>query len=309
VRVVFMGTPQFAVPSLERLARAHDVVAVYARPDAVSGRGSDSRPAPVKVAATRLGIPVWQPSTLRDSEVVRELERLGADVVCVAAYGLILPQPVLEVARFGAINVHASLLPRWRGAAPIQRAILAGDARVGVSIMRMEAGLDTGPYCLQQSVASDGKSAVELTAELAELGAGLLISALPAIADGTATWTDQAEDEVTYATKVTKADVAPDPALTAEENLARIRAATSAAPARVLIDNRGVTVLEAVADTDPSALSAGQLQARAGGIALGASRGAMLLLRVKPDGKGEMDASAWARGARLAAGAAWGRAR
>ena len=204
MRVVFMGTPQFAVPSLERLAQAHDVVAVYTRPDAVSGRGGDPRPAAVKASAVRLGIPVRQPSTLRDSEVVRELERSEADVICVAAYGLILPEPVLEVARLGAINVHASLLPRWRGAAPIQRAILAGDAEVGVSIMRMEAGLDTGPYCLQQSVVSDAKSAIELTAELADLGAGLLISALPAIADGTVTWIDQAENEATYAEKITK---------------------------------------------------------------------------------------------------------
>ncbi len=257
----------------------------------------------------RLGIPVRQPSTLRDSEVVRELERSEADVICVAAYGLILPEPVLEVARLGAINVHASLLPRWRGAAPIQRAILAGDAEVGVSIMRMEAGLDTGPYCLQQSVVSDAKSAIELTAELADLGAGLLISALPAIADGTVTWIDQAENEATYAEKITKSDVAPDPALTAEENLARIRAASSAAPARILIDGRGVTVLEAVVDTDSSALSVGRLQAREDGIALGARGGVMLLLRVKPDGKGEMDAAAWARGARLGADAAWGRAR
>ncbi len=304
-----MGTPEFAVPSLERLALAHEVVAAYVRPDAASGRGANSRPAAVKIAAARLGIPVRQPSTLRDSEVVSELARMGADVVCVAAYGLILPEPVLEVARLGAINVHASLLPRWRGAAPIQRAILAGDARVGVSIMRMEAGLDTGPYCLQQSVASDNKSAVALTAELADLGAELLLSALPAIADGTAIWTDQVEDEATYAAKVTKADVAPDPALTAEENLARIRAATPAAPARILIADKGVTVLEAVADTDPSTLPAGRLQPRADGISLGASRGVMLLLRVKPDGKGEMDAAAWARGARLAADTPWGRAR
>jgi methionyl-tRNA formyltransferase len=309
VRVVFMGTPEFAVPSLEKLALAHDVLAVYTRPDAVSGRGGDSRPAPVKVAAARLGIPLRQPSGMRDPDVVSELARLEADVVCVAAYGLILPEPVLEGARLGAINVHASLLPRWRGAAPIQRAILAGDDRVGVSIMRMEAGLDTGPYCLQDSVASDRKSAVELTAELADLGAELLVSALPAIADGTATWTEQAEDEATYAAKVTKAEVAPEPGLTAEENLARIRAATPAAPARILIDNKGVTVLEAAADADHSALSAGKLQARPDGIALGTSRGVVLLLRVKPDGKGEMDAAAWVRGARLAADAAWGRAR
>ena len=135
------------------------------------------------------------------------------------------------------------------------------------------------------------------------------ISALPAIADGTVTWIDQAENEATYAEKITKSDVAPDPALTAEENLARIRAASSAAPARILIDGRGVTVLEAVANTDSSALSVGRLQAREAGIALGARGGVMLLLRVKPDGKGEMDAAAWARGARLGADAAWGRAR
>ena len=180
---------------------------------------------------------------------------------------------------------------------------------MGVSIMRMEEGLDTGPYCLQEGVESDEKSALELTAQLADLGAELLISALPAIADGTALWTVQAEEEVTYAAKVTKDDVAPDPALSAEENVARIRAATPAAPARILLDNKGVTVLRAAVDAGSPGLPAGKLQPRADGIALGASSGVMLVLRVKPDGKGEMDAAAWARGARLTADAGWGRAR
>ena len=309
MRVIFMGTPEFAVPSLERLALEHEVAAVYVRPNAVSGRGGVARPAAVKLAAHRLELPVRQPETLRDPETLRELVELEADVVCVAAYGLILPAPVLNAAGLGAINVHASLLPRWRGAAPIQRAILGGDTLVGVSIMRMEEGLDTGPYCLQQSVPVDEKSAGALTAELGELGARLLGSALPSIADGTAVWTPQAEDEVTYASKVTKADVAPDPALSARENVLRVQASTPAAPARILLGGKGVTLIAASASGPASGLRAGVVQQQEDGIALGTASGAMLIGRLRPDGRAEMDAAAWARGARLVPDADWKSAR
>jgi methionyl-tRNA formyltransferase len=304
-----MGTPEFAVPSLAQLHREHQVVAVYVRPDAVSGRGGSKRFAPVKLAAESLGLTVLQPATLRDPETVDALAALGADVICVAAYGLILPVGVLSAATHGAINVHASLLPRWRGAAPIQRAILAGDAEAGVSIMRMEEGLDTGPYCLQWAVAIGRKSAAELTDELAHLGAELLVAALPHIEDGTAVWTPQKEADVTYAEKVSKSDVTPDPSLSACQNLLRIQASSPAAPARIVLGGKGVTLLRACSAAPEAGVSAGSLSLGPEGILLGADSGAVLVSRLKPDGKGEMDATAWARGARLTSDAVWGSAR
>ena len=146
MRVVFMGTPEFAVPSLRALAACHDVVAVYSRPDAVSGRGGKTRPSAVTAVATELGLETRCPRPFKDPESLAAFGALEADLLVVAAYGLILPLAVLSATRLGAVNVHASLLPRWRGAAPIQRAIMAGDKITGVSIMRMEEGLDTGPY-------------------------------------------------------------------------------------------------------------------------------------------------------------------
>ena len=305
MRVIFMGTPEFAVPSLRWLAGEHDVVAVYVRPDAVSGRGKSARPAPVKLAAAELGLCVRQPGSLRDSEAVAELSALAADVICVAAYGLILPPAVLEAAPLGAVNVHASLLPRWRGAAPIQRAILAGDRQVGVSIMRMEEGLDTGPYCLQEAISVAEKSAAQLTAELGELGARMLVSALPSIADGTARWVEQDEALVTYASKVSKDETAPSPALSAHENLLRIQASLATAPARILIDGKGVTVLQAIEDSSTSGLLSGAVRGVEGGIALGTTDGGLVAVLIKPDGKAEMPAAAWARGARLTDESVW----
>jgi len=304
-----MGTPDFAVPSLKRLTSEHDVVAVYVRPDAVSGRGRTERPCAVKVAALQLGLDVRQPVSLRDAEVQAELTRSVPDIVCVAAYGLILPKAVLGVAELGAVNVHASLLPRWRGAAPIQRAILAGDEHLGVSIMQMEVGLDTGPYCLQGDVTADAKGATELTRELADLGAELLAQALPTIASGSVVWTAQAEEDATYAEKVTKNDVAPDPALDAASNVRRIRASGPAAPARILLAGKGVTLMDGAPVSSSSRMGPGEVFATDEGIVLGTVSGALQAGRVKPDGKPEMDAAAWVRGARLAEGAIWACAR
>lgn len=305
MRVVFMGTPSFAVPSLRALATAHEVAGVYTRPDAASGRGSQLRPSPVKRAAVELGLAVFQPRTLRDPEAQAELRSLAPDVVVVAAYGLILPPEVLEIPRFGCINVHASLLPKWRGAAPVQRAILAGDAVTGVAIMRMEAGLDTGPFCATGETAVDAKSADDLTAELADLGAALLIEMLPSIADGTCAWHDQDEAGVTYAEKIAKSDVALDPELTAQEALRRLRASSAQAPARARIADKAVTVLAAGHGTDAVVAPGTALQTKTG-VVLGFSDGSVEVTRIKPEGKGEMDAAAWARGARLGESSTWG---
>lgn len=170
--MVFMGTPEFAVPSLRAaVAAGHRVIAAYTQPPRPAGRGKRLQPSPVQIAAQALGIAVFSPQTLRDAAAQAEFAAHDADVAVVAAYGLILPAAVLAAPRLGCLNVHASILPRWRGAAPIQRAILAGDVETGVTIMQMERGLDTGPMRLVRTIPVEGKSAGELTAELAELGA------------------------------------------------------------------------------------------------------------------------------------------
>lgn len=304
MRVVFMGTPDFAVPTLRALARTHSVVGVYTRPDAVSGRGSASRPSPVKTVALELGIPVHQPRTLRDVAEQQALVALDSDLLVVAAYGLILPSEALDSARLGAVNVHASLLPRWRGAAPIERAILAGDESTGVSIMRMEAGLDTGPYCAQVSTRIADKNADALTSELADLGADALLGVLPAIADGTVEWTEQDEDRVTYAEKVAKSDVALGPALPAADVVARVRASSRSAPARARVAGRPLAVTQAQL-ADASEPAPGMVSVTRAGVFLGTSDGVVAILRLKPEGKADMAAADWARGVPAIDGSSW----
>lgn len=297
MRVVFMGTPEFAVPSLEALHVAHEVLCVYTRPDAVSARGSRTRPSPVAAAADRLGIPTRKPLTLRAPGEVDQLVRLTPDVVVVAAYGLILPPEMLTVPRFGCVNVHASILPRWRGAAPIQRAILAGDETTGVSIMLMEAGLDTGPVCMTSATKIGDKTAPSLTSELAVVGATALLDSLQLLGTSGCRWIPQGDDGVTYADKVTKADVTPAPWMSALEAVRRIRASMPGAPARILVAGRGVTLLDC--RPDEGVTPSGAVEVGREGIVLGVGDGGVLVTRLKPDGKVEMDAAAWGRGLRL----------
>ncbi len=301
MRIVFMGTPDFAVPSLRALAAAHDVALVLTRPDAVRSRGKKLEPSPVKAAALELGLPVLEAKRM-EPEVVDALRAARADVFCVAAYGCILPDEVLTMAPLGCVNVHASLLPRWRGAAPIQRAILAGDAEAGVSIMRIGHGVDTGAYCAQASCSVAGKSADELTSELAELGAGLLLEVLPELAAGTVSWTEQDEALVTHAAKIQKAELRLDPAVSAADNERRALASSDAAPARCMLAGKPVRVLAArVAPVSGAVLAAGELAIQGGRVLLGCGEGALEVLELKPDGKRAMDAAAWAAGQRGAA--------
>src|SRR5687768_8800733 len=179
MRIAFMGTPDFAVPTLDAMiAAGHEVAAVYSQPPRPAGRGKAPRPSPVQLRAEAAGIEVRTPVSLRDERVQADFTALGVDAAIVAAYGLILPQPILDAPRLGCLNVHASLLPRWRGAAPIQRAILAGDRMTGVTIMRMEAELDTGPMLGVQGTPIGRKTAGELTAELAGMGGALMAQVL-----------------------------------------------------------------------------------------------------------------------------------
>lgn len=296
MRVVFMGTPDFAVPSLRELASRFEVVLVLTRPDAVRSRGKKLEPSPVKAAALELDIPVME-ATRITPEVMDRLHEAEADIFCVAAYGCILPDEVLHMAPLGIVNVHASLLPRWRGAAPIQRAILAGDERAGISIMRIGHGVDTGAYCAQASCSVAGKTADELTAELAQLGADLLCDTLPALADETAAWTEQDESLVTHAQKISKAEMRLDPQESALVNLRRVLASSDAAPARCIAAGKPVRIMRAVAaDGDASMCAAGELVCQSKRIYIGCSDGALEITSVKPDGKRQMDASAWAAG-------------
>ncbi|WP_264588364.1 MULTISPECIES: methionyl-tRNA formyltransferase [unclassified Sphingobium] len=205
MRIVFMGTPDFAVPTLDALTAAgHSVVAVYTQPPRPAGRGKAPRPSPVQARAEALGLPVRTPLSLNDPAEQEVFDAFEADVAVVAAYGLILPIPVLHAPRLGSLNVHASLLPRWRGAAPIQRAILAGDERTGVTIMAMAKGLDTGPMLAKVSTPVDEKTAGALTDELAHVGAALMVQVLDQI--GAYPPIVQPEDGVTYAAKIDKAE-------------------------------------------------------------------------------------------------------
>jgi methionyl-tRNA formyltransferase len=209
MRIIFMGTPDFAVPSLNALVDAgHDIVAVYSQPPRRAGRGKALSPSPVQRRAEALGIDVKTPVSLRTPETLAEFAALNADVAVVAAYGLILPQAVLDAPTDGCINVHGSLLPRWRGAAPVQRAILAGDSQTGVVIMQMEAGLDTGPMRAVARTPIADKTAGQLTAEIAELGAHLLVEVL-ANPDAYA-GVPQPDNGVTYAAKIDKSEARLD---------------------------------------------------------------------------------------------------
>ena len=216
MRIIFMGTPEFAVPALEALHdAAHEIVCVYTQPPRPAGRGKKLQPSPVHKTAERLGIEVRHPVSLKSAEEQEKFAALGADVAVVAAYGLILPQPILDAPEHGCINIHASILPRWRGAAPIHRAILAGDAVTGVTIMQMEAGLDTGPMLAMVRTPIEDKTTGELTEELAELGAQLMVGTLRDLAIHVPVAQD--DEDATYAPKIDKAEARIDWSKPAEE--------------------------------------------------------------------------------------------
>jgi methionyl-tRNA formyltransferase len=212
LRLIFMGTPEFAVPTLRALAeRGHEIVAVYTRVAKPSGRGMKLQPTPVEQEARRLGVAVLTPTTLKTPEAQQEFAAHHADAAVVVAYGMILPQAILDVTPLGCFNLHASLLPRWRGAAPINRAIMAGDAESGVIVMKMDAGLDTGDVALAERIAvTDAMTAADLHDTLAPLGAGLMARAMGALERGDLRLTPQSDRGVTYAAKIDKAEARID---------------------------------------------------------------------------------------------------
>ena len=223
MRLAFMGTPDFAVPALQALHDAgHEIIAVYSQPPRRAGRGKQLSPSPIQKLAENLGLPVRTPISLKDEAEQAAFAALQADVAVVVAYGLILPQAILDAPARGCLNIHASLLPRWRGAAPIHRAIMAGDAETGVCIMQMEAGLDTGPMLLKAATAVNGKTAGELTDELADTGAALMVQYL---ASPTGYPPEAQVDALaTYAKKIEKQDARLDFSQSADQVERQIRA-------------------------------------------------------------------------------------
>ena len=245
MRIAFMGTPEFAVPALDALiAAGHEVAAVYSQPPRPGGRrGKELTPSPVQRRAEAAGIEVRTPLTLRDASEQERFAALRLDAAVVAAYGLILPEPVLRAPGHGCINIHASLLPRWRGAAPIQRAILAGDAMTGVTIMGMEKGLDTGPMYAVRETEVDGKTAGELTAELAALGGALMAEVLERL--GEIEPVPQPEEGVTYAHKIDKAEARLDFSKLPQEVERQVRAFNPAPGAFFELNGERIKILEA----------------------------------------------------------------
>ena len=294
-----MGTPGYAVPTLRALVEAgHDVAAVYTRADAASGRGKELSPSEVKAAALELGLPVFTPPTLRCAEEQERLRQLAPQALVVAAYGMLLPQEVLDIPPLGTYNAHASLLPRWRGAAPIQRAILEGDEEAGVCTMKVVLELDAGDYITAGSVPVGVKTTDQLTGELADIGARGMVEALAAVEAGTDSWQVQDASLVTYAAKIAKEETLLSPQLPAAACMRRIQASNHRAPARCRVCGKEVQVVEA--RPAPEAVEPGAVLLQKKRIVLGCAEGALELLAVKPQGKKEMPVQGWLNGLRSA---------
>jgi methionyl-tRNA formyltransferase len=304
MRIAFMGTPDFAVQALAELVSAGmEIAAVYTQPPRPRGRGQALKPSPVHAFAESLGLPVRTPASMRDPAEIEAFQALDLDAAAVVAYGQILPRAVLEAPRFGAFNLHASLLPRWRGAAPIQRAIMAGDAVTGVQVMRLTEGLDEGPILLSETAPIEwDETAESLHDKLALIGASLLPRALAAVERGAAVETPQAEDGVTYAKKLTANETRIDWTRTAPSVDRHIRAlsphpgAWFEAPG----DKGPVRIKVLASRVNPAAGHPGEVLDDDLLIACG--EGAVRLLRLQREGKGPQDADAFLRGFRLAAG-------
>lgn len=306
LRIIFMGSPDFSVTTLAALIDAgHEIACVYSQPPRPAGRGKADRPTPVHAFAKARGLMVRTPRSLKKAPEQAELTALNADIAVVVAYGLILPQAVLDAPRFGCINLHASLLPRWRGAAPIQRAIMAGDTTTGVQAMIMEAGLDTGPVLATATTRiAPTDTAGTLHDRLAELGATLLPDTLEQFTNGTATATAQSEEGATYAAKLTAEDQAIDWTQTAAQIDAQIRGLSPFPGARFTWTPPGsetpITLKALMSELATDAGSPGTALDNALTIACGS--GAIRITRLQRPGKGPMNAADFLRGTPVAPG-------
>ncbi|MDR0378774.1 MAG: methionyl-tRNA formyltransferase [Candidatus Accumulibacter sp.] len=298
MKLVFAGTPEFSVSALKAILDAgHQVSLILTQPDRPAGRGMRPRPSPVKAAATTAGIDVFQPSTLKEPTTWERIRAERPEAMVVVAYGLILPPTVLELPRFGCLNIHASLLPRWRGAAPISRAILAGDSGSGVSIMQMDAGLDTGPVlrCASLPIAPD-ETAGSLHDRLAELGARLIVETL---ADLPGTPMAQPEHGATYAAKIDKRETLLDWHASAVELECKVRAFDPAPGATAVLNDMTIKVWRAGCLTGAFGTPGTVVSASADGIVVACGEGALRLIELQKAGGRRMSAAAFLSGHRL----------
>ena len=303
MRLIFAGTAEFAAHALRALLHTgHDVALVLTQPDRPAGRGLRLGPSAIKVLAQEHGVDVYQPASLKDEAALTRLGSLGADAMVVAAYGLILPGPVLAIPRLGAINIHASLLPRWRGAAPIQRAILAGDALTGISIMQMDRGLDTGPLLATQSIAIAAEdTSASLHDKLAELGARLIVTALAQLERGQLRAEPQAAAGASYAAKITKAEAGIDWSEAAAVIERKLRAFNPLPGATAMTRGVGLKIWRArvsPAEGVPGTI----LDAGANGIIVACGSGSLCVLELQRAGGRKLAAAQFLAGFPLAAG-------
>lgn len=296
LRVCFAGTPEFAAAHLNALIAAQaesrfELVAVYTQPDRAAGRGKKLSPSPVKQSALDAGLPVFQPLSLRSEEARAELEALGCDVMIVVAYGLILPQSILDTPRLGCVNVHASLLPRWRGAAPIERALLAGDKATGVTIMQMDAGLDTGVMLDKTVVAIDPRETrVSLEEKLVAAGSRALVAAINSLEALQEKAEAQDDSQSTYAAKIDKAESLIEWALPASQIDLLVRACIGRTPAFTLLEGQRIRLLESAIDSAQSDAPAGtvtHVDKRGFSVVCG-EQSVLKVSRVQMPGKGEV---------------------
>jgi methionyl-tRNA formyltransferase len=301
LRLIFMGTPEFAVPTLlELVGHGHEIVAVYTRAAKPGGRGMKLQLSPVEQEARRLGIPVMTPTTLKTPEALEQFRAHQAEAAVVVAYGMILPQAILDAPKLGCFNLHASLLPRWRGAAPINRAIMAGDTETGVMVMKMDAGLDTGDVAMAERVAiTDAMTAADLHDALAPLGGDLMVRAMGALARGKLQLTPQSSEGVTYAAKIEKAEARIDWTRPAREVLRHVHGlspfpgawceiAIEGAPARIKILRGEIA--------DRSGAPGDLLDDR---LTVACQQGALRILELQRAGKQPMKAEEFLRGSPL----------
>lgn len=297
INIVFIGSPDFALPSLRALTQHYHIAGVVTQPDRASGRGRELKPPPVKTLALELGLPIIQPQKLREPETMAQLQAWKPDLIVVAAFGQILKKEVLDLPRFGCVNVHASLLPRWRGAAPINAAILAGDEETGVTIMQMDVGLDTGPMLAKRSIRlNPDDTAGSVFQALSTLGADLLLETLPDYMDGKIIPQPQPEEGATYAPMLKKEDGRLDFFKPASELERRVRAMNPWPGAFMELDGAILKVHRAHVDAGNA--SAGQRLVVQNQPAVGAGGGILILDEVQPAGKKPMSGTSFLAGAR-----------
>jgi methionyl-tRNA formyltransferase len=303
MRVVFLGTPEFAVPSLAALASEHEVIAVFTQPDRPKGRGNQPASSPVKIAASNLNIPVYQPERVRRSESVELLKSFQAELMVVVGYGQIIPQSIIDLPPEGILNVHASLLPKYRGAAPIQWAIANGETETGVTIMQIDAGLDTGAMLLKSSVAIvPDEAAPELSTRLAPLGAQLLLETIRRIANGTAQREKQNDAEATFAPILKKEDGLIDWSRTARVTYNRLRGFTPWPGAYTTFRGQQLSILRAKPLEEPIA-PPGILHVQKRRLLVGCGENTVLeLLELQPSGKKRMPVEAFLNGYKITEG-------